>query len=273
MKKNKLTLMQEFNIAVKDSVQYQKGIYDKVNNHKYYYPKEYGERINAFLLKKKVASYETDKGSLMSTSSSARLCTNYFYEQSNKESFAFEKPLRNDVSRAKTKMDAVDGLVFCECKCQEIVYGEKELFRNSYHTNQSSKLFKEFNISNIKSHKNRKGEEDGRLDFSLRDLGINLDGKYYKINFNVKQLICHLIAIANEYKNCDEQKVLKYIIFKPKKELIDASDALKKLYADLDNQFKAIKDSKKIQDFLDEHHISLEMEYVYIDTVIEHFGD
>ena len=61
-----------------------------------------------------------------------------------KESFEFEKPLYNDVSSAPTKMDAVDGLTFYECKCQEVVNGEHELLRKSYYTKKSSKL-----LSNI----------------------------------------------------------------------------------------------------------------------------
>ena len=272
--KKELTLMQEFNLAVFKSVQYKNGL-NNIGDYKFYYPKEYGDRINAFLESKNVVSKETDKGSLMSASSSARLCTNYFYENSDQKTFEFEKALYNDVSNVPTKMDASDGLVFYECKCQEIVNGEHELLRKSYYTKKSSKLFKEFGITNIeiKPHKNKYGRKDYEYcDFSLNDLDICYPGKYYDINFNVKQLICHLIAIAKQTDN-SKQKELRYVIFKPSESLIKESDALKGLYESLDEQFEAILKSRKIQNFCsaENHNIKLSLEYVYIDKVTEHF--
>lgn len=264
--KKKLSLMQEFNIAVSESVQYKNGL-KNIGNYKYYYPKSYGERVKRFLKDLGVDSKEDSKNSLSSAASSARLCTNYFYERAIEKKIEFEKPLHNDVWITPTKMDAVAGLTFYECKCQEIVYGEHELLPKSYNERQSSELFKEFEISNVQLHEN-----GSSCDFSLKDSGINYPGKYYDINFNVKQLICHLIAIAHDYDS-EEKKTLKYIVFKPKKESISKSVALKDLYDRLDQQFKAIVESQKITDFCTKYHIALEMEYVYIDEIEEHFGD
>ena len=189
MSKKNLTLMQEFNKAVFDSVVYKKDLKD-IGGFKFYYSKEYGRRIDDFLSKNNVVSKETDKGSLMSASSSARLCTNYFYNDVKKEGFEFEKPLYNDVSSTPTKMDAVDNLTFYECKCQEIVNGEHELLRKSYYTKKSSKLFKEFSVSNleIKKHFDKDGKQDFEYcDFDLKDIDIDYPGKYHDINFNVKK--------------------------------------------------------------------------------------
>ena len=272
----KLTLMQEFNVAVSNSVVYKKNL-TNIGDFKFYYSAEYGEKIVSFLKHNRVDSKETDKGSLMSASSSARLCTNYFYDDVKKESFEFEKPLYNDVSSAPTKMDAVDGLTFYECKCQEIVNGEHELLRKSYYTKKSSKLFKDFSISNIKirPHFNKYGKQDFEyLEFNLIDLGINYHGKYHDINFNVKQLICHLIAIANQTSD-EEQKNLVYLIFRPKKEIINQSESLKDLYKKLDEQFDAILKSEKIQAFISpkRHNINLSMKYISIDEVHDYFGN
>ena len=272
--KNNLTLMQTFNIAVSESVQYKEGLED-IGDYKYYYPRLYGERIKQFLKELNVSSKEDSKNSFNSAASSARLCTNQYYEEAKQKSVEFEKPIYNDVSGTPTKMDAVDGLTFIECKCQEIVNGEHELLRKSYYTKASSKLFRQFNVSNvvIEKHINSKGNHDyDYCDFSLKDLGINYPGKYYEINFNVKQLICHLIAIAHDYSD-DDKKTLRYVVFKPKKEIIEESSALQYLYAELDEQFKAIVGSEKIQRFLLKHNIELRMEYIYIDEVKEHFGN
>jgi len=265
-----ISLMNEFNIAVAESVIYKKYL-KNIGNYKYYYSKEYGKRIKEYLKNLGVDSKEDSKESLRSTSSSARLCTNYFYN----DDVEFEKPISNDVSNAKTKMDAVKGNIFYECKCQEIVNGEHEYLRQSYYTKKTSKLFKEFNIENIeiKQHYDAEGNADYKYcDFTLKDIGIDYSGKYYEINFNVKQLICHLIAIAHDYPGQNE-KVLKYIIFKPKQELIEKSERLKKLYDTLELQFKAIIDSDNIKAYISEnnHNIKIEKVNVYIDKVIEHF--
>ena len=273
--KKKLSLMQEFNIAVAKSVQYKNGLKD-IGDYKYYYPKPYGERVKRFLKDLGVDSKEDSKNSLNSAASSARLCTNLYFEGAKNKNIELEKPIHNDVSNTPTKMDAVKGLDFYECKCQEIVNGEHELLRKSYHTKQSSKLFKEFDISNIQieEHKTSKGKHDyDYCDFSLEDLGINYQvKKYHEINFNVKQLICHLIAIAHDYSDNDK-KTLNYIIFKPKKALIEESTTLTNLYLELNEQFKAIVNSKKIQSFLNKHNIELKMDYVYIDEIEEHFSN
>jgi len=268
MTNEKLSLMNIFNIAVKDSVQSNKNL-KNIGNHKYYYSKVYDEKIQKYLKEKGVESLESEKGSLRSTSSSARLCTNYFYD----ENVEFEKPLKNDIF-STTKMDAVAGNIYYECKCQEIVNGEHEYLRQSYE-NKPSKLFKEFGVKNIymSSHFKKDGTEDYKYcEFDLKDIGINLDGKYYEINFNVKQLICHLIAIANN-TNDNEEKILRYIIFVPKAEIIDQNSLLKDLYQTLDSQFKAILNSPNIKGFIARHNIKIEMKLVYIDDVKEHFND
>lgn len=269
MNKKNLTLMNEFNLAVANSVQDKKGLVN-IGNYKFYYSKEYGANIKEFL--KDVDSKESGKESLRSASSSARLCTNYYYGSG----VVFEKPIHNDVSSTPTKMDAVNDMTFIECKCQEIVEGEHELLRKSYQLKKSSKLFKEFNITNlkIKHHFNSKNVNDyDYCDFFLKDLGIDYPGKYYDINFNVKQLICHLIAIANEFEDATP-KTLKYVIFRPSDSIISQSIRLGQLYKELDNQFAAICASEKIKSFIssEHHNITIEMEYVPVDKISEHFN-
>ena len=260
MRKN---LMQEFNIAIARSVNYKKDLIN-IGNDKFYYSSQYNQRISDYLKSLGVESKEVDKGSLGSASSSARLCTNYFYD----DEVCFEKKIYNDVSYTPTRMDAVSDLTFYECKCQEIVYGERELLPMSYLLNASSTLFHEFDIKNIK----RKDGSGNYCDFSLRDLGIDLDGQYYEINFNVKQLLCHLIAIANSYSD-DKLKTLKYIIFTPSKEIVNHSEALKDLYQRLDQQYQAIIKSRNIINFINKHNIKIEMEYVPVDIIQEHFSE
>ena len=264
--------MNEFNIAVAKSVQSNKNLKD-IGDCKYYFDKNYLERIKTYLIDiKKIDSKETSKQSLRSASSSARLCTNYFYDDNNVE---LEKPIYNDVSSTPTKMDAVDGLIFYECKCQEVVEGENEKIRKSYYIKTSSKLFKEFGIKNIKieNHYKKDGTNDYDFcDFYLEDIGISIPSKkYYEINFNLKQLICHLIAIAHSYSDKDK-KTLKYSIFKPANKYIEQSPGMVRLYQMLDEQFSAILDSKNISQFLKTHNILLDKEYVYIDQVAEHFN-
>ena len=111
-------------------------------------------------------------------------------------------------------------------------------------------------------------------EFNLVDLGIQYPGKYHDINFNVKQLICHLIAIANQTSD-KEEKNLIYLIFRPKKEIISQSNSLKGLYKKLDEQFDAILKSEKIQAFIspNKHNIKLSLKYIYIDEVADYFGE
>lgn len=265
-KKTKLTPMNELNIAIFKSVQNNSGLTD-IGGYKYYFPKTYGEKIKQYLKSLHVDSKETSKQSLCSASSSARLCTNHHYDDGGK----FEVSIHNDVSNVPTKMDYVIENTLCECKCQEIVSKKHDYLRSSY---CNSKLFKKFDITNIsvEDHKNRKQEVDYKyLKFSLKDLDVDLPGDYCSINFDVKQLLCHLIAIANEHPDKDIKKTLKYEIFKPKQEYIDESPALTNLYLELNEQFKAIINSMKIQNFINHYNIVIEMEEVFVDTIKEHF--
>ncbi len=177
--------------------------------------------------------------------SSARLCALDFYKCPGA---VLEKTLSNDlVNSMPTFMDAAVGDIYYECKCQEILKTSHGTLKGRY---KESRLF---------------GELMGRgldactgdpLRFSVRALGIDSDKDYHLFHFDIKQLICHLIAIANNNK--DRETMLQYIIYRPSQEAIDKRPKLQKLYEDLEGEIDAIWMSKnRITDFCRKKKIKL----------------
>ena len=206
--------------------------------------------------------------SFCSVASSARLCFLDFYEKQRIGHLKLETPMPNDFCpQFPTKMDAIVLDICYECKCQEVVDGEKELLSISYQASKESILFKEFHIKDDGEYeiikRKTKDEETGEykekdfLDFSCKDLNIDIDKQYYQLHINLKQMICHLIAMANS-KLEHKPSVLQYVIYIPQLKLIDENKEIKQVYKELIDEFEKILDPQtKIQKFASLHGITI----------------
>ena len=267
-----MNLKQQFDEAIKNSLKYTGHPNTKRKDNKYY------DDAYAEVIKKdfgdEVVSYETNYNSrlgctpICAYASSGRLCYLYF-KPKNAE---FEKPLYNDLNNSyPTKMDAVIGIDNYECKCQEIVGASHTALRDTY---LKSDLFKELvgDLSNIKIVPEEIDEESGqnkkKLCFNVSKLNIKLAGDpdYAHLHFDLKQLICHLIAIANN--NHMEKRTLTYVFFQPNEKEIEKHEKVKTLYEDLKKEIKAIfKKDTAIYKFADDHNITpKECKFVSIDS-------
>ena len=186
------------------------------------------------------------KVKICSLASSGRLCFLDFRDKKKD----IEKAMKTGVGSSTAKFDVVDGNIYYECKCQEIVNGERKRLKKSY---MYSPLFTDFKIDLSEERNVRNGE----LEFTLQDLGIDDCRMYYELHFNVKQLLCHLMAIA--YGNKGKKATLQYIIYTPACAEIKKSQALTELYANLKEEIDEIWNCQKIKDFCDRnnHNISL----------------
>ena len=262
--------------------------------HRFYYPNDWEivERAKTFFdnqPKTLFGTYRTENGSkelapkngrrlpFCSCASSARLCYLDFVETHDVRGVVLEVPMPNDFcALAPTWMDAVVLPTCYECKCQEIVNGEGETFRKSYWLHKNSKLFQEFGLSldkerNVKSHFKDNGELDYEwLDFSCADLKIDLPGQYYELHFNLKQLICHLIAMANSAFSPSPSK-LQYVIYVPRIDLIDSHLEMKSLYQSLIHEVDRIwAQGSAISSFAKRHGIELPRPvYKTVDSIQE----
>ena len=248
----------------------------------YYYENFYAKKIKEYFKKNGVKSLETvyskrtKTTSICSFLSSGRFCYNYFRKfmnESGDEFIKFEHPLYNDLPSAHlypTKMDAANPNAgnYYECKCDEITASKHDLLSVSY--KEKSKLFQEFGINNIKLTEpkiDKNGHEHVHIMFpasELVDFGClseeypkYKDCLYNELCFDLKQCICHLIALANT----EGPRNLIYIVFVPDKNNLDYYPAL------MEKEMKCIKNSKKIQNFLKTHNISFSWEFVSIGDV------
>lgn len=273
MKKEKLDY---FDKLIEQSVQYKGNRCKRFPNH-LYFKDEYADLIKDYFnsCDPQVVSYEVNVNEkygnipICAFASSGRLCyLDFINRLADKRinSLRFEMPLENDHtdSNADTKMDAVDLInnVYYECKCQEIRNKSKGGLKTSY--KKCSKLFNEIGIEHFLNK-----ESDEYLSFRMSELGVTLnkDPLYTNLHFDVKQLICHIIALAN-IKD-DKEKTLQYVIYKPKQELIDRNGYARRLYKELDEEIAAIfADGTKIKAFCKKHNIVLKKpEYVFIETI------
>ena len=196
-----------------------------------------------------------------SAASSARLAFADISRRGDYKGVSFEEKLYNDFCTiAPTKMDVIINSICYECKCQEIVEGEGEVLRVSYLYHKKSRLFKEFNADkgyiSIGEKRTKKGKLKYRyLVFSCRNLNIDIDKNYDELHFNLKQMICHLIAMANSEKVYD---TLQYVIYVPKLHIIDKTPEIKQMYSELVNEVDKIFDGKtEVSMFAKRHGIEL----------------
>lgn len=258
----------EFDLAIRESLKYYDHLNTKRNDGKYY-DDSYAEPIKKYFANNGIESYEVNYSkrykctSICAFASSGRLCYLYFKPQNAD----FEVTIFNDLSNSRpTKMDAVVNNVNYECKCQEIVVKSHTPLSAKY---VESPLFNEFGIKNyLVKTVEEKDEETGLVSirkilvFDVCELNVKLKGKnnYSNLHFDLKQLICHLIAIANNNKEKLPVK-LKYIFFTPNYETILKYSKVKKLYCELKEEIKAILNKNSaISKFAKNHNISIEID-------------
>ena len=230
---NDMARLDKFIKEIKDSLPDNGYKIDEISKgKKFYFRKEdYGNALKAYFDKKidskefNGTPYYPDYYKICSVSSSARLCFLYFI---NKENVEFEVQLPNPLGGNPAQPDAKIGITYYECKCQEIVDGEKETLLDGY--NELLNFY--FGITKL-----------GKL----KDMGVNYDKDYDKTHFNVKQLFTHLIAIAENNKDTKEKITLQYIFFTPKEEL--QSESTKRVYKELKEEMAAIWNSEMIKHF------------------------
>jgi hypothetical protein len=137
----------------------------------------------------------------------------------NIECFQFEKLLPTRVG-GSANLDGYitrgDGDVFVEAKCREIYSSHKTIkVSNVYEEiyKELQKLYPEFSFKN-----NGRPIKNGKEDNEHFNCTFKFNGKEI-IHFDIKQLICHFLAIsANILENENANKNIKfiYLIFNPK---------------------------------------------------------
>lgn len=267
-----LTLMNKFNECMKESIigDYRNHAKDINENCKYYYDNSYSVNIFRYFVKRgfnsKELSFKNNCKNLpiCSISSSARLCLLYFLKNHKNDDFYLEQsyPILKKDGKTLTNAhpDAILGNTYYECKAQEVVNGENEKLRESYLT--SAKYFKEFFYDEKKISTN-----NGCLDFGMDALGVDIKKKYYDLKLDIKQLICHLLSIANVTDKTNNHWTLKYLIFRPSRRY---DNEVKQIYDELDSEFNSILNSKnKIIEFCNSHKITIVKDYVYMDELDE----
>lgn len=267
----KLSLMNKFNKSMKESINedYQNRVKDINGRFKFYYDNSYAVSIYSYFIKRgfssKELSFKNDSKNLpiCSVSSSARLCLLYFLKKYSDDSFLLEQsyPIvkTNGSILTNAHPDAIVGNIYYECKAQEVVDGESERINKSYLA--SAKYFKEI------IDENKVSVVSDFLDFDMSALGVKIEKKYYDMKLDIKQLICHLLAIANEVDKSNECWTLKYLIFRPSRRF---DSDVKEIYENLEYEFNNILNSQnKIIEFCNRHKINIEKEYVYIDDMDE----
>ena len=267
-----LTLMNNFNRYMKESMNedYQNLVKDINGNFKFYYDNSYAVNIYSYFVKRgfnsKELNFKNNSKNLpiCSVSSSARLCLLYFLKNHKNDDFYLEQsyPILKTDGKTLTNAhpDAILGNTYYECKAQEVVNGENEKLRESYLT--SAKWFKEFFIDD-----KMLSVDNGYLEFDMSALGISVQKKYYDLKLDIKQLLCHLLAIANVTDKTNDCWTLKYLIFRPSRKF---DEYLQEIYDEVDAEFDSILNGKNgITIFCDKHNITILKEYVYMDDLDE----
>ena len=213
----------------------------------YYQNSEYGDPLKKCFDKLGIESKEFRPVSpypnykICSVSSSARLCFLFLLNEYGKDNVEFEAHLPNPTGSGNpAQPDAKAGNIYFECKCQEIVNGEKETLSIDY----LELLGKHFGLFDLKIN-----EYERTISAHLTDLSVKYDEDYDKTHFNVKQLFTHLLAIALKHPDEKDEVCLQYIFFRPK----DMGDKTRKVYKELDAEIDAIWNSDMMSYFLDKH--------------------
>ncbi len=271
-----MSLAKEYALAVRESLpDLDESRLNRQRNDGKYYEDEYAEPIKRYFSERGVSSLETRYSArwkctpVCAIASSARLCFLYFGKNSEA---AFEKGLKNDLKHpSTTKMDAAVGESFCECKCQEILSTSHAPLNERY---LDSKLFGEFGVKKytLKPMVSTDGETIRAwraLQFDVAELGIEYEKPvdYTRLHLDLKQMICHLIAIAKECKG--KPAVLQYVFFTPNRALIKKYPKVDALYEELKLEWSAVTaHDTAISEFARTHKITIaKPKYVEIGSV------
>lgn len=223
------------------------------DNKKPYFVDEYRNRVYycMHLKSRELSRNRYGDYPFCALASSARLAFIDYYNQ-YKDVSIFEIPLENGIPGSPTFMDVVVGDDYYECKCQEVLNRKVIKFRESY---LKSKLFKEI----VPGEYYKLDKEEAFFD--PKALGINLVNENKNFHFDIKQLVCHLIAIAYgiERNTIVNNPTLKYIIYKPSKKEIEREQnkTIQDMYSELQSEVDAIWSSKIIQNFIQKRKINL----------------
>ena len=253
-----------FNKLIRESISESKYEIDEVSDYRYYYDNEYAKPIIRCYKLLNLSSKEFNlintkyggkRRKICSVASSGRLCFLYLFGSQ------FEYRLLNatrseeiwkEPSVDDAQLDAKNGNIYYECKCQEI-FNRKDGLPKSY-----VPVLKEyFGIDNLIVSNNL-------IKAKLSDFHIGLDKSYCDTRFDFKQLFTHLCALIKLNKEKKDALVLKYIFFKPKEELIKGT-VIENVYKELEEERTAIKNSEIIKIALQKYNIMFEYEDVYVD--------
>ncbi len=243
-------LEMDFYEALKGSIDCSEGDFDR-NKKRPYYTKEYLDEMKRLFEVRGIKSVQ--KRYLNALASSARLA---FHDYCDKKEVEFEKPVSNDlkVPRGSTEIDVSIGKKYYECKCQEILKHHRIVLEKRY--SEESSLFKEFDCSYT--------PYNGAIQIDAESLGIKIpiDHSPDKWRFEIKQLLCHLIAIAEERKelklNRNSPTTLKYVFYKPLDVMIERFGKVDQAYNCLKDEIQSIWKSPTINSYTKTHGIVLD---------------
>lgn len=216
--------------------------------------KELSKRDLISNYKREFRRYSHNRIKICSVASSARLCfLNFVYNN-----YTFEKDLIiQGVAGGIAHLDAFDNIdTYIECKCREITNKHTDKLSTAY----ESQLKECFNIVNIRNNIN-----DKKIELFLPDFGIPREESIYNLSFDFKQLICHLLGLAN-----NNGGKLQYIFFTPNNHLIELNKSCQKLYENLRSEITEIWNCPVIQTMCSKYKITL-LQPIYIQ--ISHVRD
>lgn len=243
-------LEMDFYEALKGSIECSESDFDP-QKERPYYTKEYLVEMKKIFDAWGIGSVQ--KRYLHALASSARLA---FHDYCDKKGVEFEKSVVNDLKapRGSTEIDVAIGRNYYECKCQEILKTHRIVLEKRY--SEESNLFKEFDCSYT--------PYNDAIQIDAESLGIMIPIGHSpdKWRFEIKQLLCHLIAIAEERKelklNLNNPTTLKYVFYKPLDRMIERDGKVDQAYKCLKDEIQSIWKSPKISRYTKKHGIVLD---------------
>lgn len=134
--------------------------------------------------------------------------------------------------------------IYIEAKCHEIFDNHKATFKNKYY-----KYFKDDKSLCEALYGIEKGKNSFTIPLTVFDI------KKKTTRFDIKQLVCHLLGIANQNKGVESELV--YIFFKPIAEKEEQKRQLDNVFKELSEEIKSIFTCKVIGDFCKNNKIKL----------------
>ncbi len=176
--------------------------------------------------------------------------------------FSFEKEITIDVVGSKPNLDAVyktkNKTLYFEAKCHEIFDSHKLIWKNAYFVDGvfygKDKKSLQLSIGSEKPINNKNGidQYSKSLDKSIFGLG-NFKG----LRMDFKQMVCHLLGIANDDSYGKE---LIYLIYRPDG-LNNGNDNFNSYYSQLEEEFRLFCESACIRSFCKRNDICIKLFY------------